>query len=53
MEDDLTVSMRRVPKVQPEWQGILPVYWNEDLLNKASTIKLYYLHSGCQTPSPG
>lgn len=29
----------------PKWQGILPEYWEQDPLNRRSTIKLYYRHS--------
>lgn len=29
----------------PKWQGILPAYWEQDPLNRRSTIKLYYRHS--------
>lgn len=32
-----------------KWQGILPEYWDQDPLNRSSTIKLYYRHSPTTT----
>lgn len=33
------------PSSNPKWQGILPEYWDQDPLDRSSTIKLYYRHS--------
>lgn len=33
------------PSNSPKWQGILPEYWDQDPLDRSSTIKLYYRHS--------
>lgn len=33
------------PSSNPKWQGILPEYWDQDPLNRSSTIKLYFRHS--------
>lgn len=33
------------PSTNPKWQGILPEYWDQDPLDRSSTIKLYYRHS--------
>lgn len=33
------------PSTSPKWQGILPEYWDQDPLDRSSTIKLYYRHS--------
>jgi len=29
----------------PKWQGLLPTYWDQDPLNRDSTIRLYFRHS--------
>lgn len=33
------------PSSNAKWQGILPEYWDQDPLNRSSTIKLYFRHS--------
>lgn len=33
----------------PKWQKILPSYWDQDPLNRRSTIQLYYRHSPTTT----
>lgn len=33
------------PSSNPKWQGILPEYWDQDPLDRSSTIKLYFRHS--------
>lgn len=33
------------PSSNAKWQGILPEYWDQDPLDRSSTIKLYYRHS--------
>lgn len=33
------------PSTNPKWQGILPEYWDQDPLDRSSTIKLYFRHS--------
>lgn len=33
------------PSTDPKWQGILPEYWEQDPLDRSSTIKLYFRHS--------
>lgn len=33
------------PSTNPKWQGIFPAYWDQDPLDRSSTIKLYFRHS--------
>jgi hypothetical protein len=33
------------PSSNPKWQGLLPAYWDQDPLNRDSTIRLYFRHS--------
>lgn len=33
------------PSSNAKWQGLLPVYWDQDPLNSDSTIRLYFRHS--------
>ncbi|WP_049982484.1 PD-(D/E)XK nuclease family protein [Halorubrum sp. BV1] len=33
------------PSSNAKWQGLLPAYWDQDPLNRTSTIRLYFRHS--------
>jgi hypothetical protein len=33
------------PSTNAKWQGILPEYWQQDPLDRSSTIKLYFRHT--------
>lgn len=43
--DFQTAGWTTSPSSNAKWQGILPEYWQQDPLDRSSTIKLYFRHA--------